>query len=89
MKRSIRRHQQESARLRRLNILIARWRFIPDKPWKRSALDLMVEPGWHTHTYVMRPARIRSHRALRLVVLGRDPDSLYWPDYRKPHIYYW
>jgi len=89
MKRSIRRFQQESARLRQLSIVIAHWGRIPDKAWKRTALDLMVEPGWHTHAFVVRPARIRTHRALRLVVLGRDPDSLYWPDYRKPHIYYW
>ena len=89
MKRLIRRHQQESARLRHLNIVFARWRQIPDKPWKRSEICLMTEPGWHTHEFVVRPARIRSHRALRLVLLGRDADSLYWPDYRKPHIYYW
>jgi hypothetical protein len=89
MKRSIRRHQQQTARLRRLRILVVRWDFIPDKPWKSLHICLLNEPGWHTHEFVVRPARIRSNRALRLLVLGRDPDSLNWPDYRRPHIYYW
>jgi len=89
MKRSIRRHQQQSAKLRRLRIVVSHCRFLPDKPWKRTDLFLMREPGWHTHEFVVRPARIHSNRELRFVELGRDPDSINWPDYRKPHVYYW
>jgi hypothetical protein len=89
MKRSIRRHQQQTAKLRRLHIFSVHWGDIPDKPWKRSYIAFLTEPGWHTHEFVVRPARVRSNRALRLVLLGRDPDDPYWPDYRKPHIYYW
>lgn len=37
-----------------------------------------------------RPARIRSNRLAHLITKGViDADDTVWPDYRKPHIYYW
>jgi hypothetical protein len=89
MKRSIRRQQKNAAKLRRLNILATRGGGIPEKPWKNLYVELLNEPGWHTHEFVVRPARVRSNLALRLLVRGRDPETLDWPNYRKPHIYYW
>lgn len=39
---------------------------------------------------LIRPARVRSNRLLHLIERGReDIDSVDFPDYRKPHVYYW
>lgn len=36
-----------------------------------------------------RPARARTRLLEQRILRGEDPDDLVWPDYRKPHIYYW
>ena len=36
-----------------------------------------------------QPARAKEHHALRMVLLGRDADRMYWPDHKRPFIYYW
>lgn len=44
---------------------------------------------WDVEMHI-RPARIRSNQLLKLIVNGRvGIDSVNFPDYRKPHIYYW
>lgn len=59
-----------------------------DKPW-RTRRQLMREPGHWEHEMEIQPARIRTNRMLRLVELGHDPDSLEWPDFKRPQIWYW
>jgi len=46
-------------------------------------------PKWWDVEYHTRPARIRSNRLLHLIERGVDSDVLHFPNYRKPHIYYW
>lgn len=92
MKRSIRRHQQSVAKVRRIRILRCKWRWQDqpiEKPWRNPAYMLMNEPGWHTREFNIRPSRIHSNRFEHLIEIGRDPDTIHWPDYRKPHVYYW
>jgi hypothetical protein len=36
-----------------------------------------------------QPARAKEHHALRMIALGRDADHLYWPDHKRPFIYFW
>jgi len=99
MKRSLRRWQQRVARAHRVRILIAYGYYRPcwyrpdvyryeQHPNKR--LQIMTEPsGEWNRTMHIRPARIRSNQLERLIELGRDPDSLNFPSYRRPHVYYW
>jgi hypothetical protein len=103
MKRSIRRHQQRVAKLRRIQILRARGAFQawcglgyatlhwsgPDKPWAPICDLVMNEPGWWRHEMTIVPARIDSHRCEHAIERGRDPDSVIWPDCRRPYPYYW
>ena len=103
MKRSIRRHQQRVARLRRIRILRARGAFTgwcgldyvnpqwagPDKPWVQIQDLVMNEPGWWRHMMAIVPARIGTHRLEHAIVRGREPDSVNWPDCRRPYPYYW
>jgi hypothetical protein len=35
---------------------------------------VMNEPGWWTHTTVIQPARIKTHRLEHGIVRGSDPD---------------
>jgi hypothetical protein len=59
--------------------------------WMRWSLPFSYNScpkSWNKH-YHIRPARVRSNQYEHLVEMGRDPDSLQWPNYRKPHIYYW
>ena len=103
MKRAIRRHQQQVAKVRRQNLYIHRWGMQwylerlegdwrggrPWGPWKVTGRELMNEPGYWVTEMMIRPARVRSNQALRRVEQGLDWDLLHWPDYRKPYIYYW
>jgi len=50
---------------------------------------VMSEPGWWCHERVIVPARILSNRMEHSIKCGFDPDAVIWPDYRKPHDYYW
>jgi hypothetical protein len=54
-----------------------------------AAALVMNEPGWWVHERVILPARTRTHRLEREVKRGCDPDSLIWPDCKRPHDYYW
>lgn len=62
------------------------------RPWQAVCRSTMSgEPKhWQQQTN-LRPSRIRQNQALRLVTRGMDADVAIrrWPDYRKPHIYYW
>lgn len=105
MKRSIRRHQQQVAKVRKLRILYGRahghsWRAfdrlvlggtytVTEKPWQACDRCMMNEPGWWVHEFHIRPARIRANRIAHRIVCGADPDELHWPDGRKPYLYYW
>jgi hypothetical protein len=94
MKRSVRRHQQRVVNARRVRILLRhgawtqRHRWEP-KIWQPLSRVVMNEPGWWVHEQVIVPARVVTHRLEHEVERGRDPDSLVWPDYRRPHNYYW
>jgi hypothetical protein len=103
MKRSIRRHQQRVAKLRRIRILRARGAFRawcglgnvtphwsgPDKPWAQMNSLIMNEPGWWRHEMAVVPGRIDIHRLEHAIQCGRDADSVIWPDCRRPYPYYW
>jgi len=94
-KKALRRWQQRVAAVRLRRFL---WNnFTSDhvrlKPWRaRNQLGayLMRDPGPWLHQFVTRPARARSNQLLRAIERGRDPDGISgWPDYRKPHVYFW
>ena len=94
MKRSVRRHQQRVAKARRVRILLWHGAWTPFSYWQPKIwLPLcglvMSEPGWWVHERVILPARTKTHRLEWEVKRGRDPDSLVWPDCKKPHDYYW
>ncbi len=52
-------------------------------------LTMSSYPKWWDVEYHTRPARIRSNGLLHLIERGVDSDVLHFPNYRKPHIYYW
>jgi len=57
--------------------------------WQRNhSVFWPVPKCWDVEMHI-RPARSRSNRLLHLIELGRDEESLHFPNYRKPHIYYW
>lgn len=91
MKRSVRRHQQRVAKARRVRILLRHgaWTSFQPKIWLPLCRLVMSEPGWWVHERVILPARTKTHRLEREVKRGRDPDSLVWPDCKRPHDYYW
>jgi hypothetical protein len=94
MKRSVRRHQQRLAKARRVRILLRHGAWTPfsywqPKIWLPLCRLVMSEPGWWVHERVISPARTKTHRLEREVKRGRDPDSLVWPDCKRPHDYYW
>ncbi len=105
MKRSIRRHQQQVAKARKLRILYGcvsghSWHAfnrmvfggayaVNEKPWRDYCRSQMSEPGWWTHERHIQPARIKANRIAHRIVSGADPDSFQWPDGKKPHDYYW
>src|SRR5687767_13858451 len=99
MKRSIRRHQQYVAKLRRMQILIACAAWTPSRDagdWllrPRPSCQInrlaMKEPGWWVHEKVIRPARLETRRNEHAIERGRDADAVLWPDCKRPHEYYW
>lgn len=46
-------------------------------------------PRWWDKVMHTAPSRSRSKVLERKVLKGADFDNMSWPDYRKPHIYYW
>lgn len=100
MKRALRRYRARVEKARRVRILTTHgawkrvrawdddWNWAPDT-WKEVGRHCMVEPGWWIHENVIQPSRIRSNQQLQLTLLGQDPEGTVWPDYRKPHLYYW
>lgn len=94
MSRSLRRFQKRVARARKVRILVQRWglKGWHHRPhlWRPIGELVMNEPGWWVREFVTRPARVRSRHLCQLVKIGRaDPEGANWPDYRRPHVYYW
>jgi hypothetical protein len=94
VKRSVRRYQQRVARARRVRILLRHgvWtssRGRQPKIWRPLSRLVMSEPGWWVHERVIQPARAKNRRLEWEVKRGHDPDSLIWPDCKRPHDYYW
>jgi len=65
------------------------WR--PRKPWQQvSRCTMNGEPKHWQQEFNLRPSRVRQNQLLRHIERGIDPDVIRrWPDYRRPHIYYW
>lgn len=97
MNRALRRQQQRQAKMRTLRYL---WHIsgplgrahLLDAPW--SAMNDLrgwtwSTPAWWSRAMMIRPARASTHRELHRIVRGADPDGTEFPDYRRPHIYYW
>lgn len=60
------------------------------KPWQQvSRCTMNGEPKHWQYAFNIRPSRTCQNRLVREVERGVDPDLLMWPDYRKPHVYYW
>lgn len=94
MSRSLSRHYAARERARHIRILVQRWGLNGwhHRPhtWKQLGRLVMNEPGWWVREFVTRPARVRTRQQLRRVEIGTvDPDGANWPDYRRPHVYYW
>jgi len=100
MKRSIRRYHTRRVRVRLLRLhyevypgCLTDWCGNPypvHKILKDNPCWLAGEPKCWQKAYNLQPSRIRQNRLLRAIVRGIDPDSVRrWPDYRKPHVYYW
>jgi len=93
--KALRRWQQHVARVRLRRFLWNNFTsdFVWRKPWRaenRLGQYLMRDPGRWLHQYVTRPARARSNGLLHQVERGLDPDQIAdWPDYRRPHVYFW
>lgn len=48
------------------------------------------EPKHWQYDFNIRPSRSRQSHLLREAARASNPDAIAnWPDYRKPHIYYW
>ncbi len=61
-----------------------------EKPWRIDIVNYAKSPGWWRRLMITRPGRKEANALLRLVSRGMDADVVRrWPDYRKPHIYYW
>ena len=97
MNRALRRQQQKQAKASTLRYL---WNIsgplgrehLLEQPW--SALNDLSGWTWSTPAgwcYIMmiRPARARSRQELHRITRGADPEGAEFPDYRRPHIYYW
>ncbi len=50
---------------------------------------MMSEPGWWVHDRVIVPARTETRFLEQNIERGDDPESVVWPDCKKPHDYYW
>jgi hypothetical protein len=47
-------------------------------------------PAWHDLVFHRRPARRRDKRLERASLMGRvDCEEACWPDWRRPHNYWW
>lgn len=57
--------------------------------WRPVNKQLMLTPGWWTRESMNQPARIAANRSCHMVERGCDPDTLYWPDFKRPYKYYW
>jgi hypothetical protein len=57
--------------------------------WPWFKLTMRGYPKQWDVDFHIRPARIRSNQLLHLIERGVPDDLLHFPDYRKPHIYYW
>ena len=89
MSRSIRRHQQAVARVRKLRILLQHMSLeYLRRPWRGYHWLCMNEPGYWVREMMTRPARRVSNHLEHLVERGVE-DDWRWPDNRKPHKYYW
>jgi hypothetical protein len=51
--------------------------------------QIMLTPSSHHRERMHRPARIKANHFCHLVERGIDPDSIHWPDHKKPYVYYW
>jgi hypothetical protein len=101
MKRAFRRYKKQVAKAQHIRILKMHgaWknhsscfcggRTWKPKPWRPMNRLVMNEPGWWCHERMVVPARIRSKRIEHDIERGMDPDACNWPDYKKPHDYYW
>lgn len=62
------------------------------EPYEERALggQLMTDPGWWNHLYDIVPARRRTKALLGVVKKLPDvADEAIFPDYKRPHNYYW
>lgn len=61
------------------------------KPWQQVCRCTMNgEPKHWQYDFNIRPSRTRQSHLLRQALRAVDPEAIAeWPDYRKPHIYYW
>jgi hypothetical protein len=98
MKRALRRHRQLKVRIRRLRYL---WNIsggygreqLLERPWE--CLNhyhhwVWSTPSSWTNQFMTRPARAKTQALLRQVEREViDPDGINWPDYHRPHIYFW
>lgn len=50
---------------------------------------MMKNPGWWNHEMTIVPSRIRANRLLQRVKHRQDSEGMIWPDYQRPHIYFW
>jgi hypothetical protein len=97
MNRALRRQQQKQAKARLVrylwNIKGANGRkHLLEAPW--SALNdlrgwTFSTPAWWSRAMMIRPARAQMRGELRRITRGADPEGAEFPDYRRPHIYYW
>jgi hypothetical protein len=61
------------------------------KPWQQvSRCTTNGEPTHWQYDFNIRPSRTRQSQLLRKVLRCADfAEIAQWPDYRRPHIYYW
>ena len=96
MDRGTRRHHAARIRIRKNRRLWeehGHWLWEPGARsklwWPMHKLTMSSYPKWWDVEYHTRPARIRSNGLLHLIERGVDSDVLHFPNYRKPHLYYW
>jgi hypothetical protein len=67
------------------------WFVYRRKPWQQvSRCTMNGEPKRWQHDFNIRPSRATQSRLLRATRRASDPDLITeWPDYRRPHIYFW
>jgi hypothetical protein len=96
MKRAERRHKSAMARKRR-EFLVLYWKTSPrpwwaDKIWKyrnNPRYSMYTTPSNWTNLNMIRPARRESKALCQLVEKGAESENMNWPNYKKPHIYFW